>query len=318
MKRALRDKLAAWLALVRIANLPTVWSNVLVGLACGLIGVVTSHRDVVAGNDLLPLLHTVALSHWPALLAASLFYLGGMILNDVADRRFDIQNRSDRPLAAGQISVASARLAVLVCLVGGLALMTGYGSDAVTIALLLVGAIAAYNLTHKYFAIGVVFMGLCRALLYPLGAAAFWTPDDPSLIWVTTLPFAAAVGGYVILVTFVARAEQAKNPGRRRWLSLLMIPLVLAAALGAPVLPTGWGWLWVVLTGVALAAWLGWCSRHVLRPEPDTKGAVLRWLAGLCLIDAYFLALLGLSWLALVPIALFLVTRLLQRRLAGT
>jgi 4-hydroxybenzoate polyprenyltransferase len=317
MAEPLRDKVAAWLSLTRVANLPTVWSNLLVGLACGLIGALLSDRSGAVPHDVGALFLFLTVGQWPMFLAGSLFYLGGMVLNDVADRRFDLVHRPDRPLASGRVSLPAARVAVVVCLLGGLLIVSGYGSDAVTVAILLIGAIAAYNLSHKHFAVGVVFMGLCRALLYPLGAAVFLT-TEPDVVWLISLPFAVIVGLYVMAVTFVARAEHARRPGRRRWLSLLLIPLVLAPAMYAGLRPEGWAWLWVTVAGVAAIAWLGWCSHHVLGPEPDTPGAVLRWLAGLCLIDAYFLTLLGVPWLTGAALGCFVLTRLLQRRLVGT
>ena len=80
-------KLATALQLGRISNLPTVWSNVLVGtlLAGGLLG------------DL----------RIPALmLALSAFYVGGMFLNDAFDRGFDAKHRPERPIPAGRASAA--------------------------------------------------------------------------------------------------------------------------------------------------------------------------------------------------------------------
>ena len=73
------------LRLGRISNLPTVWTNVLVGV-------------LLAGGSLadprLPLL----------MLALSLFYVGGMFLNDAFDREFDAQHRPERPIPSGQVS----------------------------------------------------------------------------------------------------------------------------------------------------------------------------------------------------------------------
>ena len=73
------------LRLSRISNLPTVWSNVLVGA-------------LLAGGSLadrrLPLL----------MLALSLFYTGGMFLNDAFDRDFDAKHRPERPIPAGEVT----------------------------------------------------------------------------------------------------------------------------------------------------------------------------------------------------------------------
>jgi len=78
-------KLQTALRLGRISNLPTVWSNVLVGalLAGGLLA-----------DARLPLL----------MAALSLFYVGGMFLNDAFDREFDAAHRPERPIPSGQVT----------------------------------------------------------------------------------------------------------------------------------------------------------------------------------------------------------------------
>ena len=82
-------KLGVWLRLGRVSNLPTVWSNVLAALA------LSGGLSQAAG---IPALHV-------ALLAAafSLFYVGGMYLNDAFDRHIDARERPQRPIPSGQV-----------------------------------------------------------------------------------------------------------------------------------------------------------------------------------------------------------------------
>ena len=63
-----------YLQLGRVSNLPTVWTNVLAGV-------------LLAGGALEPG------SFIPLLLAFSLFYEGGMFLNDAFDRKIDARER---------------------------------------------------------------------------------------------------------------------------------------------------------------------------------------------------------------------------------
>ena len=58
--------LSVWLRLGRVSNLPTVWSNVLTGLA--LVGALQPDASLLV-----------------LVLALSLFYVGGMYLNDAFD-----------------------------------------------------------------------------------------------------------------------------------------------------------------------------------------------------------------------------------------
>jgi 4-hydroxybenzoate polyprenyltransferase len=85
------------LKLGRVSNLPTVWTNVLAGAALADAGLRTWRLSLV-------------------LLAMSLFYVGGMFLNDYFDRAIDARERPERPIPARAIStsaVASIGLALL-------------------------------------------------------------------------------------------------------------------------------------------------------------------------------------------------------------
>ncbi|HLY88157.1 MAG TPA: UbiA family prenyltransferase, partial [Acetobacteraceae bacterium] len=77
-------KLSVALKLGRVSNLPTVWSNVLTGMA--LAGAATA--------DCRLLILVVSLS---------LFYIGGMFLNDAFDHGFDAKARPERPIPSGQV-----------------------------------------------------------------------------------------------------------------------------------------------------------------------------------------------------------------------
>lgn len=79
------SRLRVYLRLGRVSNLPTVWSNVLAGAALA---------GVIPGPGRLALLG----------LAMTLFYVGGMFLNDAFDRAIDARERPERPIPAGLVS----------------------------------------------------------------------------------------------------------------------------------------------------------------------------------------------------------------------
>jgi len=83
----------------RVSNLPTVWTNV-----CA--GVVLSGAAVTAQLTLL------------LIVSLSLFYVGGMFLNDAFDQRFDRREQPYRPIPAGEVTTAM----VFACGFGLLAL----------------------------------------------------------------------------------------------------------------------------------------------------------------------------------------------------
>ena len=71
-------------------------------------------------------------------------------------------------------------------------------------------------------------------------------------------------------------------------------------------------WPTVLLIVLMIAA------RFVLLRPPLTRQAVMAWLAGICLIDAFFLMLLDQSAMALLAGACFGLTLAAHRFIAGT
>ncbi len=193
--------LKACLDLSRVSNLPTVWTNVLAGsLLSG------------APFDLGVFL----------LLATSLscFYAGGMAMNDLCDRDYDRVNRPSRPIPSGRVSVRSCRYFISLLFAAGFILLAfAPYLEAVPVALLLLAAIAAYNLRHKQNPLSVVLMAFCRFLIFIIAAVA---------ISGQVAAAATVAGGvqfcYIIVVSLVARYE-AKWPVLS---SFPVVPVLLA------------------------------------------------------------------------------------------
>src|SRR5688572_6448443 len=93
-------RLGVWLRLGRVSNLPTVWTNVLAALALA---------GALRPEPVVPLLA----------LAFSVFYVGGMYLNDAFDRRIDAVERPNRPIPSGQVSAAAVFAIGFACLLLG-------------------------------------------------------------------------------------------------------------------------------------------------------------------------------------------------------
>ena len=89
------------LKLGRVSNLPTVWTNVLAGTVLA-AGAVQGWRTGLV------------------MLAMSLFYIGGMYLNDYFDRAIDATERPQRPIPAGDISAATVPCSGSGCLASAL------------------------------------------------------------------------------------------------------------------------------------------------------------------------------------------------------
>ena len=174
-----------FLKLGRVSNLPTVWTNVLAG--------VTLAGGAIDAKRLGALL-----------LSCSLFYTGGMFLNDAFDSEFDAKNRPERPIPTSRAHVShvfaagygmlSAALIILVLLRG-----SNWGTPAC--GLLLAFVIIYYDAHHKRNPLSPALMGLCRALIYAVCALA--------VSGRVGLP--TALGGLALFLYVIALSAVAKN-----------------------------------------------------------------------------------------------------------
>lgn len=231
MKSQQKGGLRAILVLLRVSNLPTVWTNVLVGaLLCGA-------QVSVGGYALLAL-------------SISLFYVGGMALNDLWDRDHDQRHRPDRPIPAGLISVSMARIICVVLFTAGLlALAVAPSPFGLAGGVVLFWAIMAYDRLHKTSPLGPYLMALCRFLTYPVTALAL----AGALSW-PVMAGAAAMFLYVLALTLVARAgahARHREKGGLPLVPLLIAGISLLDGLVLALAVSPW-WLLVGATGAAL------------------------------------------------------------------
>jgi 4-hydroxybenzoate polyprenyltransferase len=296
-----RATIFAWLELARLSNLPTVLGNVLVAVAAA------ATSPDLRGEGF----------HWGAVLplfvAVALLYTSGMMLNDVADAHVDARERPSRPVPSGRIRSNHALLAAAGCMLAGTLLLILAGAPP-RLALLLPAAIVAYDLTHDRFAASALFMGACRGLVYLICAAAV-AGRIPEAAWL----LGGLVAAYTTVVTLIAQKETGAPGTWRRVLSLAP-PLIVLPAL---IASGGGSWhamdVAVAMTGLAAVAWLARAPVLILNDPPRVKPAVLTMLSGMCLVDLFFLAVLGAPVAALViGGACFVLTVLLHRRIAGT
>jgi len=283
----------AYIELLRVSNLPSVFSNVLVGAVLG------------AGGEHMPLAAVLSCA-----VAVLFFYLGGVALNDALDKELDRVERPERPIPSGRLSAGQVYRVVALSFCLGLAILASISRAALGMGVLLIVAIAAYDLLHKRFSPSVLFIGAARCLVYLTAAAAVtWPLDLTKPLW-----FILTLAAYTTAFTIVARSENKNEIDRRRWIAA-GIPLI--------VLVPG---VWITVNELAAALGLGalmiiWQVRaavKVFRIPPDTKNAVHIWLSGFCLMDAFYLSFVGNTIFVLAALVCFVLTLLLQRRFMGT
>lgn len=290
---------AVALRLGRVSNLPTVWTNALAGVA-------------LAGGE--PWQAATLL----AVLALSLFYVGGMYLNDAFDREIDAQERPSRPIPSGQVAANTVFAAGFAMILAGLAAivptarLAGAGAGgiggAMVVGTALGGAILAYDWRHKGNPLSPLLMGACRVLAYITAGVAVAGAATPALL------VAAGVAlCYLIGLTYIAKQEMLGR-ARNLWpLAFLAAPVLY----GAAMLSAG-GWP-VAAPLLALAAWIAVALGLLWRRWPgDIPRAVVSLIAGVALLDALFLAACGEGAAAVLAVAGFAATLALQRWISGT
>jgi 4-hydroxybenzoate polyprenyltransferase len=192
-----------YLTLLRVSNLPTVWSNVIAAtLLCG---------ASFSWGELLALL-----------LSMSLFYSGGMAFNDLCDVANDRNNRPSRPIPAGKITVSAAETVTLLLFIAALALLLSLPHRLLAIAagLLLALLIVIYDMYHKGNPLSVLLMAGCRFMVYITAAYGVAGKIDGPVIIIALLQF-----GYIVLVSLTARFENRLPSG----FGFPVIPLMLSA-----------------------------------------------------------------------------------------
>ena len=289
-------RLPVALRLARISNLPTVWSNVLVGVA--LAG--------GAWND--PRVPLV-------LLSLSLFYAGGMLLNDAFDREFDARERPERPIPAGEASAPEVFAFGSGMLGAGLALLLpGQGGGtaspwgAAGSGLALAATILLYNVHHKANPLSPLLMGICRMLVYLTAALAVASSALPATLYISALVLLCYLAG----LTYAAKQEHLDRLDNAWPLLLLAVPLLygLDLARQQPL---------VLLPLLALLLWSTLSVRRLRRrARGDVPAAVAALIAGISLLDAMLLAGLGQVVPMLLALGAFALTLLAQRRVSGT
>ena len=284
------------LRLGRVSNLPTVWTNTLVGI-------VLAGGNVGDGRIL------------PLLAALSLFYVAGMYLNDAYDAEIDARERPERPIPSGQVSAETVFAVGFGMMALGLALLgwVGYGAAGGTGLGPLMGglglgaAIVMYNRRHKDNPLSPVLMGLCRVLVYVTAGLAV-AVDLPGALLAAALVLLC----YLIGLTYIAKQETLDEV-KNLWPALFLAAPVIYGATTALDHLTG------VALVVAFVAWTGVALAYLKRRRPGDVGrAVASLLAGICLLDAVLLAgagALGIAWLAGLG---FFLTLALQRFVPAT
>ena len=280
----------------RVSNLPTVWTNVIAGIA-------------LAGGS------TWDLRIIPLLLAVSLFYTAGMFLNDAFDWKIDSEERTDRPIPRQEVTTKTVFTAGGLMLCVGLLILIGIGYWTPTgtrhwpvlAGLILCGLIVLYDWHHKNNPFSPLIMGGCRMMVYITAALAISVHPSGEVLW----------GGLVLLcwiigLTYIAKQELLGNFASLWPIGFLAVPFLYCFP-------------YVLESDLAAAIWIGLFVVTVFvlyllkRRHPGDIGlGVVTLIAGISLLDALFVLRWGDQGAGFLALAAFALTLVLQRIVPGT
>ncbi len=266
-------RLRAWLELTRGANLPTVWSNLLVGWLLAVAFGATLDGDSF---------RTLG----AALLGATFLYTAGMFLNDAADARWDAAHRPERPIPSGRLSPRRVAVAGAALLLLGVAAFLRASPAALAAAMVLAALVLAYTRWHKSRpSLAPWLMGACRALLPVAGFLVAPPPAGSAGGTALLVAHAGALAFYTAGISLLARHEAVggEPSGLARaipFLAAFPVPVALLALGRDPWMALVWA------SGIVLL--LGWSRRRF----PDVGDRVAFRIAALALVDY-------LPWLAI-------------------
>jgi 4-hydroxybenzoate polyprenyltransferase len=294
----------AWWQLMRVANVFTAISNVIAGY------LLTQPNEIAW----LPLVLVI--------ISSTCLYEAGMVLNDVCDAEVDAHERPSRPIPSRRVGRSTARMFGTILMLGGIS--SAIAASIATaqwqtgfVALLLSGAIAAYNLGVKNTQFGPMCMGACRTMNVLLGASVGSRLLQSSL-FLPAWQYALGIGIYTTGVSLIAKREAGIiNRGE-----LILGTVSLVAGTSVVVLlpfvielPSVSVWAWIALFSI-LFLLVGNISYQLLaRQESPLIGpAVVALIQMFILLDA-MTAALARGWPAgLSVMCLYLPMRMLSRK----
>jgi 4-hydroxybenzoate polyprenyltransferase len=314
-------KIRSLLATARIANVPSVVSNVWVGIA---IWTICYDYHLYGPAPAIRWTASLLLT-----LAGICLYISGNFLNDWYDHEWDLKNRPERALPQGIFSRSTYLTTAIALALAGIGLAGAVQWTGGVVALAITALIVIYTGSHKVSKWSIIPMGLCRASLVYLGAFGMhdFDPRVPNEVFVIL----TGCGGlglfcYIAGLSLSARYESMSAPPRSAWMisrALLFLPALL------PLILSIRDW-WLLAIGVIpFLLWLTLCHKIYRKPIPRYVSALL---AGIPLVDWIFLLPLALSgsiWgrihftsfglmCLLIPPLAFIAGRLLQRLAPAT
>ncbi len=296
--------LKGYLRLTRPANLPTAAADVLAGAA--IAGSVTMLPETAFWNS------SVFLNILSLVLSSVSLYAGGVVLNDVFDLEVDREERPERPIPSGLISIKSASIFGFVLLLIGVlfAIWVNYLCGGIALSLAL--AILLYDSYSKQNSFwGPLNMGVCRGLNLLLGIGIL---GELTNWWYAFIPVV-----YVSAITLISRGEVHGNNKKHLIFAGILYTSVILAIIGLMVF-NAFEMLQVIpfIAIFAILIFKPLIGAYKSNSPENIKKAVVSGVLSIIVLDASMAVGFSQWWYGLVIILLFPFSIFLSKLFAVT
>lgn len=302
-------KLRQYLLLVRLPNVFTTPSNILVGYLA------TTPPAEANG------FHLAAL-----MVSSGLLYIAGIVLNDYFDVEVDRRERPSRPLASGSISKERAMSIALIALAAANAITLAVSPASLAVSAALTAAIIAYDYRLKRSPAGPFAMGSTRFLNVILGAspalsAAVASGGRAVLvpgIWAAAIFAATSLFVYIIAIMILSKKEVGnEKPNTSAAFSIIFAMIASIALAGIFLLQLQWVFLinLMIFAAVIVATY----KRLIItESSPDSnpvQQAIKNMVISIIILDSVFVSGMagfpyGMATLVLIAPAILLAKKL--------
>lgn len=206
------SKVRAFLELTRPANVITALTDILAGMA--IVGFTFGWKNYQISSITYLCISSMCL------------YAGGVVFNDIFDRKLDAIERPERALPSGRIGITEAILGGILLLTTGIVLAFLQSRLSGILASFIVILVLLYDWKSKQNGfLGPLNMGLCRAFNLFLGMSVY----ELGVLEFGELFFIPLV--YIFAITLVSRGEVHGSKPWPLWIAAVMFLLVHSAQL---------------------------------------------------------------------------------------
>ena len=301
-------KLRQYLLLVRLPNVFTTPSNILVGYLA------TTPPAEADG------FHLAAL-----MVSSGLLYIAGIVLNDYFDVEVDRRERPSRPLPSGSISKERAMSIALIALAAANAIALAVSPASLAVSAALTAAIIAYDYRLKRSPAGPFAMGSTRFLNVILGASPALSAAVASGgravpvpgIWAAAIFAATSLFVYIIAIMILSKKEAGnEKPNTSAAFSIIFAMIASIALAGIFLLQLQWVFLinLMIFAAVIIATY----KRLITESSPDSnlvQQAIKNMVISIIILDSVFVSGMagfpyGMATLVLIAPAILLAKKL--------